>query len=68
MSTAISVSMIVTCMQVLYTEKSPLVGPGEDWGGGPPSCDRRNHPGTNHVGPIHGTKKNPNIHFLAFKI
>lgn len=57
MSTAIRTSMILTCMRVLYTQKSPMVGPGEGWGGGLPFCDRRNHPGTNHVGPIHGGKK-----------
>lgn len=34
MSTAISVSTILTCMENLYTEKSPMVGPREGVGWG----------------------------------
>lgn len=34
MSTAISIRTILTCMEILYTEKSPMVGPREGWGWG----------------------------------
>lgn len=70
MSTAISVSTILTCMENLYTEKSPMVGPREGVGWG--VVHHTVTGGTTQAlamwGQFAKEKKNSNSHFLAFKI